>query len=219
MDHALANLAPPTLGPFEAIGMALEIHHRFHDAFSAVEDKRAILDDVLVEGLPGKENEPSLFRGALLHPSRHRVSFAIVLEDDGVVGGDGGCCIVGAGAVAEGDDAGQGVREGVPALGQFLADLPAGPDGHVEHPDRRVGQISDGIDAMALARDDLDVDPAVVGLHVWDLLGPEISISGFDGLELFGKVHPKLRGNDGSTVPRVSGHLRVHDASSGGHEL
>jgi hypothetical protein len=49
MSHTLPNLAPPILRTFKAIRMGLEVHHRLVDFFLGVEDKRAILDNFLVE--------------------------------------------------------------------------------------------------------------------------------------------------------------------------
>ena len=56
MDHALPNLTLPSLRPFESIRMCLEIHHSLINLFLRVENKRSVLDDLLIEWETGDEN-------------------------------------------------------------------------------------------------------------------------------------------------------------------
>lgn len=140
---------------------------------------------------------------------------AILVEDDDVVLVNlaAGLALAVVGGTVE------DVGEGVPPLGQGLGDLGAGPHLDVEDPDGGVGQVLDRVDAVALARDDLDGSLAVVDLDDGDLGGAQIAVAGLAVLELGGQVDPELEADVGLVVRVLVGHLGVDDAPAGRHEL
>lgn len=127
--------------------------------------------------------------------------------------------LFGLGPLADDDVAVENVGEGVPALGEGLGDLCAGAQEEVEQPDGGVGELLDGVDAVALAGDDLDGGAAVVDGDGGDLGGAEVAVAGLAVLELLGQVDPELEADVGSAVVVLAGHLGVDDAAAGGHEL
>lgn len=111
------------------------------------------------------------------------------------------------------------VGEGVPALWQGLRDAGAGPQDDVEDPHGGVGEVLDRVDAVALAGDDLDGGPAGVDVDGGDLGGAEVPVSRLAGLEALGEIDPQLQADVGLAVVGLAGHLCVHDAPAGRHEL
>jgi len=140
---------------------------------------------------------------------------ALLLEDDVVELLDGARLVAG----AEDGGAGEGVGEGVPALGQGLGDAAAGADGDVEDPDGGVGQVAHRVDAVRLAGDDLDGDAPLVDGGDGDLGGAQVAVSRLAHLEVLGQVDPELHADVGAAVGVLARHLGVHDAAAGGHEL
>ncbi|KEY78354.1 hypothetical protein N acetyltransferase GCN5 [Aspergillus fumigatus] len=120
---------------------------------------------------------------------------------------------------AEDGRPGERIRKGIPALRQRLGDATARPDCHVQQPDRSVRQVAHRVDSMRLARDDLDRDAAVVDLHDRDLARAEVAVPRLAHLQLLGQVNPQLQADVGAAVGVLAGHLGVHDAAAGGHEL
>lgn len=72
---------------------------------------------------------------------------------------------------------------------------------------------------MRCPRDDLDVDFIPVGLDGGYFLGGEVAVAGFAVLEMLREVDPELQADVWRPVHGLAGHLCVHDASPGGHEL
>jgi hypothetical protein len=140
---------------------------------------------------------------------------AILFEDDVVELANLGSRI----PLAEEGVALKGVGKGIPALGQRLRDLAPWPDGDVEDPHGGVREVLDGVDTVALARDDLDGDLAVVRRDLRDLGGAEVAVAGLAGLEVLGEVDPELQAYVGGAVGVLAGHLGVHYPAPGGHEL
>lgn len=122
-------------------------------------------------------------------------------------------------ALAEVDVTLEDVREGAPVLRQGLGDLGARAELDVDDPDGGVGEVLDRVDAVALARDDLDGGLAVVDLDLGDLGGAEIAVARLARLEVGGEVDPELEADIGAAVWVLAGHLGVDDAAAGGHEL
>lgn len=127
--------------------------------------------------------------------------------------------LLGVCSLADSDGALKNVGEGVPPLGEGLGDFGAGAQLEVEQPHGGVGQLLDGIDAVALARDDLDGDAPLVGLDLGDLGGAQVAVAGLAVLELLGQVDPELEADVLAAVGLLAGHLGVDDAAAGGHEL
>lgn len=113
----------------------------------------------------------------------------------------------------------QRIRKRVPASRDLLLDGAARPEGDVQDPNRRVGQLLDTIDAVRPARDDLDVDAAVVGIDGRDLGGAQVAIARLDRLQPLRQVDPQLQADVGATVGVLARHLGVHDPPPGRHEL
>lgn len=142
-------------------------------------------------------------------------NIAFLLEEDVVVL----LSLLGLSSLADDDVAVENVGEGVPSLGEGLGDFGAGPQEEVEQPDGGVGELLDGVDAVALAGDDLDGGAAVVDGDGGDLGGAEVAVAGLAVLELLGEVDPELEADVGPAVVVLAGHLGVDDAATGGHEL
>lgn len=140
---------------------------------------------------------------------------ALLLEDDVVVLLDlpAGILLTEEGVALE------GVSEGVPPLGQGLRDAAAGPDPDVEDPHGRIREVLDGVDAVALPRDDLHRDLSVLGRGLGDLGGAEVAVAGLARLEVLGEVDPELEADVGGPVRVLARHLGVHYATAGRHEL
>lgn len=179
LHHALSDFTLPILCPLKSVGVRAVVHHGLVNLFLAVDDKGAVLHDLLVQRQAGNEDETSVLGG--VGGDGHDDAVALLLEDDVVVLADGRRLllddVVGQllsrvdAAVQEARGAGQGVGESVEALGKGLDEAAAGLDGHVEKPDGRVGELLDAVDAVALAGDDLDVDLGVIDVDKWDLGG------------------------------------------------
>ena len=166
MRHRLANLTPPIQRPLKPVRIRLEVHHGLIDAFARRLHERAVLHDLLIQWLACDEHEVRILGAAFFDGCSDAV--AHLLEHDVVVRRDR---LVGfRRAVAETHDSGQRIRERVPVLGQLLREASAGPDRDVEDPYGRVREVADRIDAVAAARNHLDLHPAVVDRHGGDLL-------------------------------------------------
>lgn len=130
-----------------------------------------------------------------------------------MVRGDGLADLLG--AVPERHGPFQRVGKGVPPLRQFLRDLPARPDGHVQEPHRGVREVLERLDALTLAGNHLDLDLAVVGARDGDLAGAQVAVPRFAGLEVLGQIDPELHAD--VDVLGLDGHLGVHDSASRRH--
>ena len=186
MRHRLPYLTPPVQRPLKPIRIRLEIHHGLVDAFSRCLHKGAVLHDLLVERLAGNEHKVRVFGAAFL--DRGSDGVAGLLEDDVVVGRYGFRSF--GGAVAEVDEPGERVCERVPVLGQLLRDAAAGLDRDVEDPDGGVGEVADGVDAVAAAGDDLHRHFAVVDFDSRYLVCSQVPVPRFHRLELLGQIDP-----------------------------
>lgn len=113
----------------------------------------------------------------------------------------------------------KGIGKGVPPLGKGLRDFGARPKGDIEDPNGCVGEVLDGVYAVALARDDFDGGAAAVDIDGGDLGGAKVAVAWLAGLEMLGKVDPELETDIWATVGGFDGHLSVDDATAGGHEL
>ena len=122
-------------------------------------------------------------------------------------------------AVADADVALEDVGEGVPAGGEGLLDPGAGAELDVEDPDGGVGEVLDGVDAVAAAGDYFNGDLVIVGLDGGDFGGAEVAVARLAGLEVAGQVDPELDADVGAAVGVLARHLGVHDAAAGRHEL
>lgn len=122
-------------------------------------------------------------------------------------------------SLTNGDVSFKNVGKGVPSPGKSLGDFCAGPQLEIEQPHGRIGQFLDGVDAVALSRDDLDGDAAVVDVDLWDLGGAQVAVAGLAVLELLGQVDPELEADVLAAVGLLAGHLGVDDAAAGRHEL
>lgn len=211
--HGLADLALPIGAPLEAVGRGLEIHHGLVDGLLGGGDEGAVLDDVLVEGLAGEDDEAGGVAGTLLNVRGDLV--AALLEDDVVVRRDG--LARGFAAVRERHGPLERVRERVPPLRQLLLQLAARLQRHVQQPHGRVREVFERLDPQRLARDDFDLDFPVVRLRDRDLPGPEIAVPRLARLQVLRQIHPQLHPD--VDVFGLHGHFRVHDALAGGHEL
>lgn len=213
MHHRLSNLTLPILGSLEAIRVALVIVQSLDDFLLGAEDKGAVLHNWLIERCSGDEGQA----GGLVGTG---VDFKVddiagLLKDDVVVLLHGTLLVL----FADEHVALEGIRKGVPVLGQGLDDLAAGADGDVEDPDGRVGEVLDRVDAVALARDDLDGDAVVVDVDGGDLGGAQVAVPRLARLEVRRQVHPQLEPDVGAAVGVLARHLGVHDAPPGRHEL
>ena len=135
--HSFPDLTLPIGTALEAVGGGLEVHHGLVDGLLGGGHEGAVLDDVLVEGLAREDDEVGGFAGALFDVRRHLV--AGLLEHHVVVGRDGlAFWLV---AVRERHGTLERVRECVPARGEFLFQLAAGLEGHVQEPDGSVCEV------------------------------------------------------------------------------
>ncbi len=213
MNHILPNLTLPTLGPLEAVLMALIIQHGLIDLLLGIQHKRPVLHDLLIQRQSRDEYElPRLFR-ILRHLCGHSVAF--LLKDNIVVLAHGRLFF----ADAKGGRTGERIGEGVPADGEGLGDFPTRSDCDVEDPDGRVGELLDAVRAVRLARDDLDRHVAVVDLDGGDLRRSEVAVSRLARLQFLRQVDPQLHSHIRAPVGVLSGHLGVHDTAPRGHEL
>ena len=119
----------------------------------------------------------------------------------------------------KGRAAGEGVGERVPARGEGLGDAAAGAEGDVEDPDGGVGEFLDGVDAVALARDDFDSSLPIVDGYGRNFLRTQVAVAGLDGFELLRQIDPELDADVRAAVSVRAGHFRVHDPPAGSHEL
>jgi hypothetical protein len=106
----------------------------------------------------------------------------------------------------------ESVGKGVPVCRERLGDLATGADLNVEEPDGCVGEILDRVDAVTLARNDLDSDLVIVNLGDGDLRATEVAIPRFASLQILGKVNPKLKTDICTAILVLSGHFSVHNA-------
>lgn len=213
MLHAFANLALPVLSTLEAIGEGLVVVQSLVDALLGVENKGAVLDDLLVEGSAGNDDEAGVYLGFGV---RLDVDFVAFLFKDNVVELLDLCA--GSSFAVVGFTV-KDVGEGVPALGDGLRDLGTGLHSNVEDPDGGVGEVLDRVDAVRLTGDDFDGDLAVVDFYLGDLGGAEIAVAWLAGLELLGEIDPELEANVGASVRVHAGHFCMNDASTSCHEL
>lgn len=140
---------------------------------------------------------------------------AFLLEEDIVVL----LSLLGFGSLADNNVAVKDVGKGVPSLRKSLGNLCTGAQEEVEQPDGGVGELLDGVDAVALSGDDLDGGTALVDGDGGDLGGAEVAVARLAVLELLGQVDPELEADVWPAVVVLARHLGVDDATAGGHEL
>lgn len=211
MQHGFSNLALPVLCSLETVGVGLVVEQSLGHLLLGGQDKWAVLDDGLVER--GASNKSQSRRLGRVRVNLEVDDVALGLKDDVVeLLNDSALVILSNNHVAL-----EGVGKGVPVLGKRLGDLSARADLNVEDPDGGVGEVLDGVDAVALAGDDLDGHSVVVDLGDGDLGGAEITVARLAGLEVAGQIDPQLETDVGVKV--LGGHLAVDDSLASSHEL
>ena len=113
----------------------------------------------------------------------------------------------------------EGVGESIPPRRQRLYYATARFDHEVEDPDGCVREVLDGVDAVALSRDDLDDDLTIVGCGLGDLGGGEVAVARLAQLEVLGQIDPELEPHVGGAVRVLARHFGVHYTAAGCHEL
>lgn len=213
--HVLAEVRFPSLGTFKAVGVRLKVHEGLHNLVLGVEDKGTILNDGLIQRRAGHQDETGVLGGV-----------GVGLEVDGVaLHVEDGIVILSHNLpiaipfLADNGAPLENVGKRVPPLRQRLHHLGARPEGDVEDPDGRVGEVLDRVHAVALSGDDLYGRPAAVDVHGGDLGGAEVAVARVAVLEGLGQVDPELEADVGAPVGVGARHLGVLDALAGGHEL
>lgn len=92
------------------------------------------------------------------------------------------------------------IHESVPTLRECLGELPAGLHGDVEEPDRRVGEVFDGVYAVRVAGNHFDGNTVVVNGDLWNFCRPEVPVAGFAVFEILGEINPELETDVGGLL-------------------
>lgn len=211
VHHRLPDFTGPTLSPLKPARVRRIVKQRLSHLIERSHHKRAVLHNRLVQHLARDNDEPRVPLAPLLILSNDRAPLQLKHN----------IMILRHGPLLRPKQrrALKRVQKRIEPLGNRLLDPPARLDRDIQQPDGRVRQVLDGINPVALARDDLHADLAVVRLGGGDLLGAQVAVPRLARLELAGEVHPQLQARVGAAVGVLRGHLAVHDPAAGRHEL
>ena len=111
------------------------------------------------------------------------------------------------------------VGKRIPPFRKGLIDLSARFQYHIQDPDWGVGKVFHRVDTVALSRNHLDRNLAIVRRGLGDLPGAEVSVSRLARLQVLREVDPELETDVGGPVGVLARHLGVHYSAAGRHEL